>query len=101
MSLSHTQDDYIFPLNDNKTYNNDAKEEIKFSILNGSYYHYIYENVNASVTHITLKKLKHFSLYRVTIKACRESQKILDTLAIDLNCSSEAIINIKTRPVGE
>lgn len=35
-------------------------------------YTYIYEEVNATVTSFTLSKLRHFTYYTVSVKACRE-----------------------------
>lgn len=38
----------------------------------GSYYIYIYKEVNASVNTLTLTELKHFTYYSISVKACRE-----------------------------
>lgn len=37
-----------------------------------TYYTYVYKEVNASVFSLTLDKLKHYSYYSITVKACRE-----------------------------
>lgn len=39
---------------------------------NERYYRYFYEEVNASVNSFLLKQLKHFTVYRISVKACRE-----------------------------
>lgn len=38
------------------------------------YYTYIYEEVNATVLSFTLKNLRHFTFYTVSVKACREGK---------------------------
>lgn len=38
----------------------------------GRYYRYYYAEVNASVNSHVLTKLKHFTVYRISVKACRE-----------------------------
>lgn len=38
------------------------------------YYTYIYEEVNATVLSFTLKNLRHFTYYTVSVKACREGK---------------------------
>lgn len=37
-----------------------------------SYYVYIYESVNASIHMLTLNKLKHYTYYSISVKACRD-----------------------------
>lgn len=37
-----------------------------------SYYLYIYESVNASIHMLTLNKLKHYTYYSISVKACRD-----------------------------
>lgn len=46
-------------------------KESKMDALN-RYYTYIYKEVNASVLSFTLKQLRHFTYYTVSVKACRE-----------------------------
>lgn len=38
------------------------------------YYEYIYKEVNASVFSFTLSKLKHYTYYSISVKACREGE---------------------------
>lgn len=37
-----------------------------------TYYEYIYNEVNSSVFTVTVNKLKHFTYYSISVKACRE-----------------------------
>lgn len=63
----------IFPT-DAKTSDPKASTDDKTSRKDptGSYYIYIYKEVNASVTTLTLTELKHFTYYSISVKACRE-----------------------------
>lgn len=63
----------IFPTN---TVTADPKAPIDDKIPKmdptNSYYTYLYREVNASVFTLTLNRLKHYSYYSITVKACRE-----------------------------
>lgn len=63
----------IFPMNPGST---DPKASIDDKIPKmdptNTYYTYLYKEVNASVFTLTLNRLKHYSYYSITVKACRE-----------------------------
>lgn len=62
---------------------NDVKEPKKISLATNDdtkskmdpenrYYRYIYLEVNETVTSVKLEKLKHYTFYAISVKACRE-----------------------------
>lgn len=55
---------------------------------NDEYYTYIYEKVNASVLTFSLKQLKHFTYYSISVKACRAGEGD--------NCGNEMIAYQRT-----
>lgn len=54
----------------------------------GTYYEYYYQEVNASVFTLTVEKLKHYTFYSVSVKACREGDGD--------NCGNEVIAYQRT-----
>lgn len=70
-------------------------EETK-SIKEKDYYKYIYKQVNASVRSITLKDLRHFSSYTISIRACRAAE----VENPEPNCSNEVISYQRTGKIG-
>lgn len=59
--------------------------------MNGTYYTEIYQTVNASTTSFTIDKLKHFTRYSISVRACREGTGD--------NCSTEVITHITTKKI--
>lgn len=57
------------------------------------YYEYIFQEVNASVLSVTMKELRHFSSYTISVKACREGT--------GKNCSNEVIAHQRTGKIGK
>ncbi|XP_031636037.1 insulin-like receptor isoform X2 [Contarinia nasturtii] len=64
---------------DPKTNNDETNDKMDPT---GTYYIYVYREVNASVFSLTLDKLKHYSYYSITVKACREGEG--DTCGTDM-----------------
>lgn len=65
-----------------------------------------YEVVNASTTSFLLRNLQHFSMYTISVKACREdgpadNQKNSLIKSEISNCSNAAFINQRTMPIRE
>lgn len=68
-----------------------AEDKISRKEEGKDYYIYVYEEVNASITSLTLKELKHFSYYSVSVKACRDGPGD--------NCSNEVIAHERTAKI--
>lgn len=68
----------------------------KISEKVGDSYISIYKTVNASTNMLVLKELKHYSVYTITIKACRE--KVLRRIEDDY-CSYEMLALQRTREI--
>lgn len=65
-----------------------------------------FEVVNASTTSFLIRNLQHFSMYTISVKACRHTPKeevekssLLKTEIS--NCSNAAFINQRTLPIRE
>lgn len=57
------------------------------------YYEYFYKEVNASVFTFTLTKLKHYTYYSISVKACREGEGD--------NCGNDKIAYQRTGKIEE
>lgn len=68
-----------------------AEIEDKTSKKIGDYYITIYKEVNSTITTFSLKELKHFSLYTISVKACRDGKGD--------NCSNEVITHQRTAKI--
>lgn len=60
------------------------------NVRNGSYYTYFYQEVDVPTTTLRIPDLKHFSIYTISIIACREGK--------GANCSTEVIMTHRTEP---
>lgn len=62
-----------------------------------------YEVVDVSTTSFLLRNLQHFSMYTISVKACREEapidQKNANIKSEISNCSNAAFINQRTLPI--
>lgn len=63
-----------------------------------------YEIVNASTTSFLIRNLQHFSMYTISVRACREdaaseSSKTSQIKTEISNCSNAAFINQRTLPI--
>lgn len=56
----------------------------------------IYKETTASVQTVILSELRHSSLYKISVRACREPEPNNE----HLNCSTEAIAYQRTEPIG-
>lgn len=66
-------------------------EEKKSRKVDG-YFVYIYEEINATTQSVTLRELRHFSSYTISVRACRESEPNDESS----NCSTEVIAYQRT-----
>lgn len=57
------------------------------------YYEYVYKEVNSSVFTFTLSKLKHYTYYSISVKACREG--------VGDSCGNEKIAYQRTGKIEE
>lgn len=82
----------VFPKNerpkDQKTHVEERQPRMK-----DNYYEYFFQEVNASVLSVTMKNLRHFSSYTISVKACREGT--------GKNCSNEVIAHQRTGKIGK
>lgn len=65
----------------------------------GRFYRRFYKEVNVSTLSYVIRDLRHFSLYQISVLACRESAPTDFTEKID-NCSTEVIVHQRTRKIG-
>lgn len=74
----------------------------KQSIKNGTFYQRIYQEVNVSTLSFVIKELRHYSMYSISVRACRETFPA-DSLSIVRieNCSTEAIVHQRTKKIGK
>lgn len=74
----------------------------KQSIKNGTFYQRIYQEVNVSTLSFVIKELRHYSMYSISVRACRESfpADSLGNARIE-NCSTEAIVHQRTKKIGK
>lgn len=83
----------VFPKNDRPKDQKTHVEERESRMKDKKYYEYIFKEVNASVLSVVMKQLRHFSLYTVSVKACREGT--------GKNCSNEVIAHQRTGKIGK
>lgn len=84
-------------LNNTGTIDMDKNE--KADIKNGSYYVRVYREVNISTQSFVLQELRHYSSYKITVQACRESVPADITEKIE-NCSHVVISQQRTKMIG-
>lgn len=72
-------------------------EDISILDDSGTYFETKVDVVNASITEIVLTKLKHFSLYTVSVQACRAPEKDED----NKNCSVGTNTFVRTQKLGK
>lgn len=80
----------IFP---SDTENRPAPFSPRESVKNGSYYTFFYKEVSVPTTTLKIPDLKHFTLYTISIVACRER---LNPDEKENNCSTEVILTHRT-----
>lgn len=93
---SHRANDTLF-INGNASVDMDKNEKV--SIMNGSYHIRVYKEVNVSTLSYVIEKLRHFSSYKITVQACRESVPADIQEKIE-NCSTAVIVNQRTKKIG-
>lgn len=62
----------IFPPEKNNTEKEEPENKISKMDATNTSYVFLYMEVNASVFTVTLKPLKHYTLYSITVKACHD-----------------------------
>lgn len=95
--LDHIED--VFPTSQRTTEKEKSPHDFNESkMLNGYYIEFYNNQTNASVHTFTLDKLRHFSMYSVSVQACRDFN---DTrFNVNTYCSSVAMMNRRTEKVG-
>lgn len=74
----------------------------RVSIKNGTFYQRFYQEVNVSTLSFVIKDLRHYSMYTISVQACRES--VPDDLTYSEkieNCSTEVIVHQRTKKIGK
>lgn len=78
----------------------DLDKNEKVSIKNNTYFIRVYKEVNVSTLSYVIKELRHFSTYKITVQACRESVPADFQEKIE-NCSTAVIVNQRTKKIGK
>lgn len=75
-NVTQFQSTDVFPDNtEDPTKSKSTNEDITSRMdPTNKYYEYIYKEVNASVFSFTLSKLKHYTYYSISVKACRAGE---------------------------
>lgn len=79
----------------NITNNTNAKSEPSDTIFVTNF------TVPANTTEIVIRNLTHFTLYRVTLRACRDPENDESDTDYDGICSAQETIHIRTQKLGE
>jgi hypothetical protein len=92
-SITSTNSDIFFPSMPDDTNSSKSNADETQSKKIGHYYKYFYMKVNASVRSLVLSELKHYSIYSINVKACRDGPG-------PDNCSNEAIATQRTMKIA-
>lgn len=88
----------VFPTNLEKVDGDKNNEPIQSVMKDGHYEDFYNNETVASIHTFTLTKLKHYSMYRITVQACRDFHD--KDFTVDTHCSNVVIETLRTDKIG-
>lgn len=98
-SNSVQEDVQVFPTSQRTITKEKSQNDFNESKMKNGYYVQFYNNqTNASTFTFTIDKLRHFSMYSVSVQACRD----FNDTAFDIttHCSNVVMLNQRTEKIG-
>lgn len=98
-SIQANTNEEVFPTSQRMGYREKSPNDFVESKMENGYYVEFYNNrTNASTHTFTLDNLRHFSMYSISVQACRDFND--SSFNVNTYCSNVVLLNRRTTKIG-